>query len=86
MNVSEKDFIFENIIAMLRYERINVVNEWIDAFEQFLVRVDFNKYEKVINEEFFRLSGMTSPSINKATSMRILGILLQVWIILEILH
>lgn len=36
------------------------------------------KYEKTINEEFFRLSGITSSSINKATSMRILGILMKI--------
>ena len=57
---------------------MNLINEWILVFEAFLRSGDFASYEKAINDEFFKLSGITSSSMNKATSMRILGILMQV--------
>ncbi|EWS74308.1 hypothetical protein TTHERM_000129629 (macronuclear) [Tetrahymena thermophila SB210] len=59
-------------------QQVPNIDEWIQVFENFLSNINYQKYEKNINDEFVKLSGITSPSINKATSMRILGILMKV--------
>ncbi|KAL4503937.1 hypothetical protein ABPG72_022567 [Tetrahymena utriculariae] len=72
------DTIFDTMMQMLRSKQVPIIDEWIQVFENFLIHMNYQKYEKNINDEFVKLSGITSPSINKATSMRILGILMKV--------
>lgn len=65
---------------MVKLKPTAVVNEWIGVLDALLVNsaAVLAKYEKPISEEFFKLSGITSSSSHKATSMRILGIIIKV--------
>lgn len=75
------DVLLETTLWMVKQKPASVVDEWIGVLDGLLTTCGnalLIKYEKTINEEFFKLSGITSPSAHKATSMRILGIIIKV--------